>query len=106
MTFTTTSSRRYNVTVTTTTATPPTNDPPPTPPDEIRDQSDPDIFFWRRGQLVALGNSGDANSETFTTASLPADTYSVSLQEWRYEDLDASSDFPERICFDVTMTPL
>ena len=106
MTFTTTSSRRYNVTITTTTATPPTNDPPPTPPDEIRDQSDPDIFIWRRGQLVALGNSGDANSETFTTPSLPADTYSVSLQEWRYEDSDASSDFPEQICFDVTMTPL
>jgi hypothetical protein len=92
--------------VTTTTATPPTNDPAPTPPDVIRDQSDPDIFIWRRGQLVALGNGPNENSEVLTTQNLPADTYSVSLQEWRYEDDAASSDFPEQICFDVTMNPL
>ena len=97
-------SRAYDVTVTTTTPTPPTSDVPE--PDEvIRDQSDPDVFIWQRGRLVGLGNSGDENSETFTTQFLPADTYVVSLQEWRYEDEDASSDFPGQICFDVTFTP-
>jgi hypothetical protein len=106
LTFTTSSPRQYSVIISTTTATPPTNDPAPTPPDVIRDQSDPDMFIWRRGQLVAFGNSPDENSETFTTQTLPADTYSVSLQEWRYEDQDASSDFPGQICFDVTVTPL
>jgi hypothetical protein len=103
--FVTTATSAYDITVTTTTPTPPTNDPPPTPPDEIRDQSDPDIFIWRRGSLVGLGNSGDANVEVLTTQSLPADTYAVSLQEWRYEDESASTDFPERICFDITVAP-
>ena len=104
--FTSTETRRYNVAVTTTTPTPPTTDPAPTPPDEIRDQSDPDVYIWRRGQLVGLGTSGADNSETFTTQLLPPDTYVVSLQEWRYEDSEgASSDFPEQICFNVTFTP-
>jgi hypothetical protein len=103
--FITSSSSAYDITITTTTPTPPTNDPPPTPPDEIRDQSDPDMFVWLRGGLVALGNGPDANSEIFTTQVLPADTYAVSLQEWRYEDESASSDFPEQICFDVTVAP-
>jgi len=103
--FVTSSSSAYDITVTTTTATPPTNDPAPTPPDEIRDQSDPDVFIWRRGALVGLGDSGDENVETMLTQVLPADTYSVSIQEWRYEDESASSDFPEQICFDVTVAP-
>jgi hypothetical protein len=63
------------------------------------------MFIWRRGALVALGNGPDANSEVLTTQVLPADTYSVSLQEWRYEDESASSDFPDQICFDVTVAP-
>jgi len=103
--FETLSPSAYDITVTTTTPTPPTNDPAPTPPDEIRDQSDPDIYIWRRGALVGLGNSGVDNVETLTTQSLPADTYAVSIQEWRYEDESASSDFPEQICFDVTVAP-
>ena len=103
--FITSSSSAYDITITTTTPTPPTNDPLPTPPDEIRDQSDPDMFVWLRGGLVALGNGPDANSEIFTTQVLPADTYAVSLQEWRYEDESASSDFPDQICFDVTVAP-
>ncbi len=104
--FTTTSTASYTVTITTTTPTPPTNDPPPTPPDVIRDQSDPDMFIFRRGQIVAIGNGPDANSEVFTTQVLPADTYVADLQEWRYEDEGgASSDFPEQICFDVSMSP-
>jgi hypothetical protein len=105
--FTTTSSAAYTVTITTTTPTPPTSDPPPTPPDVIRDQSDPDMFIFRRGAIVAVGNGPDDNSEVFTTQTLPADTYVADLQEWRFADEDgASSDFPEQICFDVSMSPL
>ena len=104
--FTTTSAASYTVTITTTTPTPPTSDPPPTPPDEIRDQSDPDMFIYRSGQIVAIGNGPDANSEVFTTPVLPAGTYVADLHEWRYEDADgASSDFPEQICFNVSMSP-
>lgn len=98
--FQPTVSRSYDVTVTTTTPTPVTADP------DDRDQSDPDIFIWQSGRLVGLGNSPAENSETFTTAVLPADTYTVSLQEWRYEDDEgAPADYPERICFDVTFAP-
>ncbi len=105
LTFTTTSPASYTVTITTTTATPPTSDPPPTPPDAIRDQSDPDMFIYRRGAIVAVGNGAAENSEIFVTQVLPADTYVADLQEWRYEDTEASSDFPEQICFDVSMSP-
>ncbi len=63
------------------------------------------MFIYRRGQIVAFGNGPDANSEVFTTQVLPADTYVADLHEWRYEDEDgASSDFPEQICFDVSMS--
>ncbi|MCP5090890.1 MAG: hypothetical protein GY949_08195 [Gammaproteobacteria bacterium] len=107
LTFTTTSPARYTVTITTTTPTPPTSDPPPTPPDEIRDQSDPDMFIYRRGVEVARGISGTANLEVFTTLTLSPGTYVADLQEFRYEDEDgAPSDFPEQICFDVSMSPL
>jgi len=99
--FVTTVSSAYTITITSTTATPVTADP------DDRDQSDPDMFIWQRGALVAFGNSGVENTETFTTQVLPADTYSVSLQEWRYEDDEgAPASYPEQICFDVTVAPL
>jgi len=100
----TTGSRTYDITVTATTPTPPTSDPAPIPPDVVRDQSDPDIFIWRRGALVGFGNSGDDNVESLTTQTLPADTYAVSFQEWRYEDQSASTDFPDQMCFDITVS--
>ena len=82
-----------------------TDDPDPDDPTLPRDRSDPDIFLWRDGGLVGLFNSGADDIEEDTTQSLPADTYVISLQEWRYSDDDASSDFPEQICFDFSMTP-
>jgi hypothetical protein len=97
----------YNVSMITTTPTPPTSDPPPTPPDVIRDQSDPDIYIYREGTLVASGRSPDDNSEVLPSpVSLSsAFTYVVDIEEWRYDDQDASSDFPEQICFAVTFAP-
>jgi hypothetical protein len=35
---------------------------------------------------------------------LPADVYVADVHEWRFEDPDASSDYPDQICFDLTMT--
>lgn len=99
--ITTTASRRYTVTIRTTTPTPPTADP------DDRDQSDPDMFIFRQGQLVAVGNGPNDNEEIFTTQTLPADTYVADLQEWRFEDEEGAPDsYPEQICFDVTMSPL
>ena len=103
--FTTTSAASYRVSVTANPVPPPTKDPAPMLPDFIRDRSDPDVFIFRNGQLVASSRSHDDDSETFTTASLPAGSYVMSIQEWRYSDDSASSDFPERVCFDVSMSP-
>ena len=43
------------------------------PPDDLgdpSDQSDPDIYIYRNGLLIAEGTSGDANEEIFTTPDL------------------------------------
>ncbi len=111
--FTTSSQSTYSVSVTANPAPPPTSDAPdPDDPTLPRDTSDPDVFISRNGQLVALGTSASDGSgttvvhaESFTTQSLPADSYVMDVQEWRFSDDDASSDYPEQVCFDVTMSP-
>ncbi len=99
--FTTTSTGTYRFDISASTIPPVTADP------DDRDQSDPDMYVYRRGQLVAFGRSGDDNTESFTTVPLSADTYVAALQEWRYEDEDgAPADYPDQMCFDVTLTSL
>ena len=99
--ITTTASAAYDVTIVPNPIPPDTTD---VPPKDVRDRSDPDIFIYRDGGLVAFGNSGVDDAETFTTQVLPADTYVAALQEWRFGDDDKSSDYPDQICFDLTMT--
>ena len=101
----TASAASYSINVAANPAPPPTSDPAPTPPDVIRDDSDPDFFLFRDGALVSFGNSGAADVESFTTTNLSADVYAAYLQEWRYTDDDASSDYPEQVCFDLSMQP-
>jgi len=51
------------------------------------------------------GLSGAANQEIFTTPdALPVGDYVMTLVEFRYQDEDSPQDFPQRICFDVTVT--
>ena len=95
----------YDVNIVADPVPPATSDPAPTPPDVINDRSNPDMFIWLDGGLVAFGNSEEDDTEEFTTQSLPANTYVANLWERRYADDDASSDFPAQICFDVTMSP-
>ena len=97
-----TQTARYDVNITTTTAMPAPDDP-----DDARDQSDPDIFVYNRGTLVALGNSGVANEEVFTTQNVlsAGETYVASLVEFRYQDSQSPANYPSRTCFDVSMTP-
>ena len=98
----------YTFSIVTTTAIPWPDDP-----DDDRDQSDPDILIVRSGvvqnQVVSgdlQGFSGEANQEIFTTASaLPAGDYVMAVVEFRYQDEDSPSDYPERTCFDITVTP-
>lgn len=85
---------------------------PPDDPGDPVDQSDPDIFIFRLGEVQnrlvggdLQGLSGDANEEVFTTPDpLPAGDYVMDLNEFRYEDPDTATDFPARSCFDVTVT--
>jgi hypothetical protein len=105
--ITTNSSAAYDVSIAPNPIPPPTEDTQPPPPEDpivIRDRSDPDMYMFLDGILVAFGNSPDDDLETFTTQELPAGVYVADVQEWRYADQDASSDYPERICFDLTMT--
>lgn len=90
----------YNVVVATTTPLPADD-----PMDE-QDQSDPDIYIFRDGQLVDFGLSGVANLESFTTSNqlLAGEVYSVYVDEFRFEDSGSPDDFPQQICFDVSFT--
>lgn len=91
----------YQVVVQTTTPTPPTSDP------NDRDQSDPDIYIHQDGLIVAWGNSGASNLESFETQSalqLNVD-YAVYLEEWRFSDEQGTPpSFPQQVCYDVSFT--
>lgn len=66
--------------------------------------SDPDFLLVRDGQIMLAGESCEANRETATSASLPAGDYVMSLREFRFADENTPSDFPSRVCFNVTVT--
>ena len=65
------------------------------------------MFIFRDGRVVAFGISGEANQEVFSTGLLSGpDTYVADLREFRYADPDSPLDFPDRMCFDVSFTPV
>ncbi len=95
------SNASYRFTLTTTTAIPGVDDP-----NDPSDRSDPDLFVFRNGGLVAFGISGAADEEDFVSQNpLPAGRYVADIQEFRYRDQDSPTDFPTRVCFDVSITP-
>jgi hypothetical protein len=55
---------------------------------------------------VADGRSDEADVEEFDTGVIPAATYVIEMQEWRHEDDNAASDFPDRVCFDLSIVAL
>ena len=97
--FTTTSSRSWTLTIQANPAPPPTSDPDP----GVRDYADPDVFLYRNGIFLDRGISGVEDREVFNTPVLAADTYTLSFQDWRYEDEAKSSDYPSQVCFDFTL---
>lgn len=95
----------YDVNITATTLPTATADP------NDRDQSDPDMYIQRNGQIVAWGLSATANSEVFTTQAtlIAGATYVADVHDWRFEDADgAPPGYPatpdNNMCFDVTFT--
>ena len=94
----------YQVNIITTTAdTIPGDDNP----DDPRDRSDPDMYIFLDGRIVDSGTSGNADEEIFRTTTLTGpDTYVADLREFRYADSESPVDFPNRMCFDVSFTPV
>ena len=89
-------------------------------PDDLadeRDQSDPDMFYYRVGQIQNLcldgpacndpeGLSGDANVENFTSFNpLPVGEYVIDFNDFRFNDTETDPAYPTRTCFDITVTP-
>ena len=94
----------YDVSVATTTVIPPTANP------DDRDYSDPDIYIIRGSgpENVADGTTDlvqNAEPVFRTPVMLAGETYVAFIEEWRYQDDIASTSFPQRVCFDVSLTP-
>ena len=110
---------RWQITAQANPVPPPTeNDPrpPPDDPDGVpqipRDRSDPDLYIYRNGVLVTFGRSPDDDVE-IVDHTFEEGTYVIEMQEWRHEDDGAASDFPgvatdfpDRVCFDLSMVEL
>jgi len=87
--------------------------PPVTSDASGRDRSDPDFYLYRNGNWLSWANfgetnsgtSGDADIENLVTINLSADTYTVAFHDWRFEDTEIVSDYPERVCFNITANP-
>jgi hypothetical protein len=87
--------------------------PNPDDPLDDRDQSDPDLVYFRNGQIenrvvggLPQGLSGDANQEIFTTPNIvAAGDYVIDLHEFRYQDDQSPANYPSQTCFDVTIGP-
>jgi hypothetical protein len=117
--ITTGASRSWTLTAQADPVPPPTNDPPIPPtlenpnPRQPQDRSDPDFYLYRNGNWLSWrdfaqtnsGTSGDADLENLVTIDLTADTYTVAFQDWRFEDPDIASDYPTRVCFNITANP-
>ncbi|MEJ2258363.1 MAG: hypothetical protein P8X98_15495 [Woeseiaceae bacterium] len=80
-------------------APPPTTDTTP----GVRDRADPDVFLYQDGQLLDNGRSPAEDRELFEMGMLQAGIYTLAFQDWRYEDTEISSDYPDRVCFDFTL---
>jgi hypothetical protein len=94
----------YDVSLVTTTPIAPTADP------DDRDYSDPDIYLLRG---AGPENVADGTTDTITNAEpvfrtpemRAGEAYVAFIEEWRFEDTLAPFTFPERVCFDVSLTP-
>ena len=82
--------------------------PPPTSDTTagVRDRSDPDAFLYRGGNYLGVfpdGRSSDADQEIYDMGTLEAGTYTLAIQDWRYMDTGIANDYPDRVCFDITL---
>ena len=86
---------------------------------DVRDRSDPDVRLYAQGDRRAYvlpaghpfegftaGLSGEDDREVFDMGplSLSAGTYALTFHDWRFDDEAKASDYPDRVCFDFTLT--
>lgn len=81
--------------------------PAPTADPDDRDQSDPDVIVYSSGVIVALGQSGDDNVESFVSQNtlFAGQTYVVDVEDWRFaDDSGAPATYPDQTCFNISFT--
>ena len=71
---------------------------------EIYKHSDPDFYVDKNGVNVITAESCQANIEQIQDKILPVGDYVMEIAEWRFSDTETPEDFPDRSCFDVSIT--
>ncbi|MDJ0699725.1 MAG: hypothetical protein QNJ07_07690 [Woeseiaceae bacterium] len=112
-----TQNRPHTITVTTTSVEPGGAPSQPDPsydcvaafnndPDDplVHTYSDPDFILSREGAYLGFGLSCTPNQETVTTGTLTPGTYLIDPNEYRFADEDTIAGYPNRVCFDITVT--
>lgn len=66
------------------------------------DPADPDMYLYHKGQLLAVAESWDANSESFETFLVAGEDYILELREYAYTNPDLIPTTPTTTCFTVS----
>ena len=74
----------------------------------VHTYSDPDWVLFSAGRTRSdlIGLSCTPNAEVVTTNALPIDTYVLDLTDYRHADEDTVAGYPERVCYDVSVSEL
>jgi hypothetical protein len=64
--------------------------------------SDPDMYLYHKGQLLAAGESWNANMESVEAFLLAGEDYILELREYAYTDPDLVPTTPTTTCFTVS----
>lgn len=70
--------------------------------------ADPDMYLYHKGQLLAVGESWNENSESFSVYLQTGRDYILELREYAYTDPDLAPTSPTattETCFTLTRTP-
>ncbi len=70
----------------------------------VHTYSDPDFYLMREGTYLDAGLSCTPNQESITTTALTPGTYLIDPNEFRFADEQTIAGYPNRVCFDITVT--
>ena len=72
---------------------------------QVHTYSDPDFGLFLNGTFVWGGFSCTPNREETLTNPLTPGDYVLDLIDFRFADVDTITDYPDRVCIDVSVTP-